>query len=173
MSISNKDIANPEPYHEVLIELYNKNESAIINVISKGFNENKEINLFVWINLITTLISSVEKYKKLTGSTKQRIVLEICLMIVDKVGDSLSEQNKFTIKIIIQKTFPQIIDELVALSKKINTKKRIGRCFSKVFSCLLLTIIPEPEAPIVIEQPPVQNEPIVVEEQPIVQEQPN
>ena len=165
MPISQKDIANPEQYHEVVVELYNKSEDAIKKVILDGFKDNKEINLFVWINFLTTMIANVEKYRKLTGKTKQRVLLDICLIIVDKAGEKLSDENKFAIKVIIKNTFPEIIDQLVALSKKINTKKRIGKCFSKEFSCLLLDHIPEPETPIVIPEPIVEEPaPVVIEE---------
>lgn len=141
---------NPfEPYHKILIEIYNNNLKAIENVLEKGIDKDN-LNLFVWIDLVTTLMTTVEKYKKLNGNLKQRIVLDICLLSIDK-APKLSKNLKFKLKLVIKSSLPHLINILVSLSTKINTKSKFGKCLSKSFTCLCLsTTLPEPESDIIL-----------------------
>lgn len=163
-----------QPYHEYVKMLYTSSKSVIDDIIERGIKNDQELDINVWMQAITIFIINVEGYKQLTGTVKKRIVLEVCLLCVDKI-DRLNSQNKFQIKTLIKTTIPSIIDYVVRVGNELNkSKSRIAKFFGKIFKCLCSQPekIPEPIGDIIIDEP-VSNvagddiiEPIPEEEQP-------
>lgn len=138
---------NPEPYHEIVVTIYNNNKEAIENTLQHGI-KNGDVNIIVWIDLLSILIESVETFKNANGLLKKRIVVEICLIAVEK-STYLSARDQYTIKSILNLSLPTLIDTLVNLSKKINLSTNIGKFFKKICFCCF-DKIPEPTTPIII-----------------------
>lgn len=154
MNIQNISLSlfkNPEPYHEIVVEIYNDNKDSIEDAIDDGIDGVKDINIGIWINVITTLIISVEKYKKMSGNLKKRVVLEICLISIDE--SKLNNKRKFYIKTLLNNVLPELIDLLVNLSKKINLGNgKFGKCVKKMVICMCSSSMEEPETEISIAE---------------------
>jgi len=156
MSISLNDLStNPEPYHEFIVKLYNNNEKAINNAINNMVDEGGNVNMLVWVNLLSVLIISIEDYKKLTGSLKKRIVIEACLIAVDK--SSMNDNTKSMIKLLLYNFVPGIIDTIVNLSNKINLDSKCGGVIKKILMCVCRIEIPQPKTELVKPEEPENN----------------
>lgn len=141
-------------YQEIVEDIIKKN-SELINQIKeecKDIKEKKDIDVLDWMRIISELIQFVETYKNLTGKTKQRIILEICLRCVEQT--EFSDKNKYIVKEFIKFSLPKMIDMMVKLSKVINTKGKVGKCLSKSLLCVFGSKIPEPKDDIDIGEKP-------------------
>lgn len=172
MNIASSDFQKNEPYHEIVVTIYNNNDKIINETITNGFTDGN-INVLVWINLLSVLIESVEKFKNTSGPLKKRIVLEICLISIDK-NSKLSDKHNYLLKTSLNKVLPQLIDTIVNVSNKINlNKNKLGKFIKKIFSCICSQKISDPKQDIIIQEPvepsESRNSPghsIAVEEQP-------
>lgn len=143
MNISLNIFPKPEPYHNIIVEIYNNNIKALSNAIKNGIDD-KNINIPIWINVISILMSSVEKYKNLSGPLKKKVVLEICFITIDQ--SKLNIKLKNYIKILLNNTLPKLIDSMVTLSKQINIgSNKFSTFIKKIFSCLCKSNKPIPE----------------------------
>lgn len=149
-NISVKDLSkHPEPYHDIVVQIYNDNKTAIQNTIKNGFGDS-DLKILVWMNLLSILMESVEKFTNASGPLKKRIVLEICLVAVEQ--SELTDENKYLFKTLINKLLPELIDMVVLVSNKINLdKSKCGRVFKRMFCCH--SELPEPEQEINILEP--------------------
>ena len=116
-TISKNNFPQFEPYHEFVIQVYNNNLNVIQNIQENGY-KNNQLNLSVWMNAITVFMIYTEQYKQLTGPTKKRIIIDVCFLIID--NSPLIDENKYTLKLLLQSFLPTAIDSFVELSNNKN-----------------------------------------------------
>lgn len=119
----------------ILLKLYNKNRKSISELVKTGFNKkNNNINYNIWLKFISSLVVSVEKYKKLSGSSKENIVIELSIIVIQrevKITDDLKELLSNMIRIIV----PEMIDLIISVSKEIHVGSKKIISFLKKLCC--------------------------------------
>ena len=133
-----ENIINKYNYHfekneiNIIKDIYNENKNIINIIINDGFNDNN-INYPVWISFISKMIEIIEKFSNLDGYRKREIIIFICILIIEN-NININDTLKKTLISIIKDTLPDIINNIVNLSKKINIHIKKIR-FPKLFSC--------------------------------------
>lgn len=131
--------------HESVIEIPTQTEdpqkvsefAQLINDLSKsvkdGF-ENLEINENNIIDYIVRVMMIIEKQKQLSGIEKKSVAIEILLRVVDS-HDSLTNENKNRVKLLIKTLAPSIIDTIVNATKGVlSINKKVEESTKKCFS---------------------------------------
>ena len=120
---------------KILLDIYNKNRKIIAEIIRNGFTDKKDnINYNAWLKFISSLVVSVEKYKKLSGSSKENIVIELSIIVINrelKISKDLKEILSDMIRMII----PEMINLVIDVSKKIHIESAKINRFLKKFCC--------------------------------------
>jgi len=155
-----------------LKQVYEDNRNSINNVIKNGFTEDfKNINYTVWLVFVTKIMHVLEKYRTLTGDEKKGVLMETCVIII-KRELPVDNELKILLEAIIRKVFPEIIDSVIDLTKKIHTKLNSCSCYKKLCNflkscCKKNTVVEEPAVEPVVEpvaEPavePAAEEPVV------------
>ena len=145
-------------------DIFNSTKDMIIKAINEGFEDNR-LNIVVWFTVVSTLMINVEKYNRLSGSTKRMIVVRVCKLGVEH--SKLKDDEKLLINTLIDSTLPPLIDQAAFMANNVNIKGKIGKIFKKLTHCICGNIdvvedepAPQPQLP----EPVTEEEPIVEEE---------
>ena len=141
MSIKNKHIENDE-------KISLSHEKEIHSLIKKSIPKEISVQLSRTLNIlisergldpdnliyiVTNLMSTVAKYKKLTGSEKKEIVIILINEAIDKV--SADEQN-IILKLMMDTIVPNTIDILVDVSKGRYKFKYLPKIYACIKACI-------------------------------------
>lgn len=122
----------------ILKKIYEENKNTIINIIKNGFTDDfKNINYNVWLIFITKIMNLLEKFKELTGIQKKEVLIEFCVIIINRELP-IKDDVKLLLETIIRQIFPEIIDSIINLTKKIHTKLTKCSFYQKIckfFKC--------------------------------------
>jgi hypothetical protein len=117
---------------QVMKELYNQYRDIVLTGFSgKSVNE---LNSSFWLNILVTIMVTVEKIKS-SGIKKKDMVIEtVCLIIKNDLPIGLNEKNMVVEK--FKQIAPELIDPVIFASTHINiSPKETKKWFSKIFSC--------------------------------------
>ena len=67
----------------------------------------------------------LEKFKEMDGVQKKEVLIELCILIINRELP-INDEVKMLLENLIRNIFPEIIDSIIDLTKKIHTK--LSKC---------------------------------------------
>ena len=121
---------------KVLVQLFNEHIDDVVALLENGFVEDfSDINFTAWFSFLTKMIRKVEKFSKLSGAEKKNVIVELCALVVRKELN-VSNDIKEILVSLVHITVPSIIDQAVALTKKLHTlPAKIKKVLRKLCCC--------------------------------------
>lgn len=107
-------------------------------VLNKIIGPENNLNTLNIVTIIVTLMQIVDKFKDVKGPQKKVVIITVLDKYVRESMDATKEETK-SIRLIIDKTIPTLIDTLISVDKKTLSIKR--RNYIRYLCCCLRCFI--------------------------------
>lgn len=104
-----------------------KNLAIIMDVCEKAFKTSKNIDKSNVVQVLHTVMETVEMVSNLTGTEKKEIAINSMNYIVDK--QDIKEEEKFELKALINVLAPSAIDIIVNIGNGVSQLVKKSSCY--------------------------------------------